>query len=516
LALGTAYPVTLVESWSLLRRPRLAPLVSGALCLAVAGAFLVDIHPYRSYYRLQVPDFDAAQSQIVEALSGQPGERRIATLGDPGMIDAILRAREQVSIGWPHPLAGKDLWTVTGQALVSSPVGYRDSALGLSATAYLVQERSSKPGQPTVGPVDVTIEPNPMALPEVRAYEQAVVVPDPDLGAGLAVKLAHRHVGVVTGGPAAASSLGGMAVTQIADPGSCDRLTLTATEVGGQDMAGEVASTCAISRWVGSGNPGGVVSVGTRPGGIFRSMTSGLRGVTVLFDRDPGPTELVLRQVGSDGRTLDREVVRTRSSGTDVNGMAAFRFDPIPESSGRTYGFELSCDACSVSQTPKTGYFEANRDRGDLLVGGALKRSRLATFSLLYDELSPAPPPATTVHATRSGPGRWALTTSGQRASLVVVADAWFPGWHARVDGRAVPVLKADGAFLGIPVGTGTHQITLDYRRPYTTPVGRSITALTLMASTVFFVLPPLRRRVRRGHRAHIAGAGSGPDPVGA
>lgn len=47
-----------------------------------------------------------------------------------------------------------------------------------------------------------------------------------------------------------------------------------------------------------------------------------------------------------------------------------------------------------------------------------------------------------------------------------------FPGWRARVDGLAAPVLTADGAFLGVPVPLGDHHVTLTYEKPVIALVG--------------------------------------------
>jgi len=49
-------------------------------------------------------------------------------------------------------------------------------------------------------------------------------------------------------------------------------------------------------------------------------------------------------------------------------------------------------------------------------------------------------------------------------AGLVVLADAWFPGWDAWVDGRPVPILRAQYAFRAVAVPDGRHTIEFRYR----------------------------------------------------
>jgi uncharacterized membrane protein YfhO len=46
---------------------------------------------------------------------------------------------------------------------------------------------------------------------------------------------------------------------------------------------------------------------------------------------------------------------------------------------------------------------------------------------------------------------------------VLVVLDPWFPGWSARVDGKPAPLLRADYAFMAIPVDAGRHEVTFRY-----------------------------------------------------
>ncbi|HEX9886841.1 MAG TPA: YfhO family protein, partial [Longimicrobiales bacterium] len=53
--------------------------------------------------------------------------------------------------------------------------------------------------------------------------------------------------------------------------------------------------------------------------------------------------------------------------------------------------------------------------------------------------------------------------TSDQNA-LLVIADNWFPAWHATVDGAPTPVLRAYHTLRAVPVGPGQHTVELVYR----------------------------------------------------
>ncbi|WNG38800.1 YfhO family protein [Archangium violaceum] len=71
-----------------------------------------------------------------------------------------------------------------------------------------------------------------------------------------------------------------------------------------------------------------------------------------------------------------------------------------------------------------------------------------------------APRPAT---ITSRGPNHTELEVSAQTPGLLVVMDPWFPGWSAEVDGKAAPLLRADYAFMAVPVPEGAHRVVLRY-----------------------------------------------------
>jgi uncharacterized membrane protein YfhO len=59
---------------------------------------------------------------------------------------------------------------------------------------------------------------------------------------------------------------------------------------------------------------------------------------------------------------------------------------------------------------------------------------------------------------------RVVLGAEMERDGFVVMADAWDPGWRARVDAGPVPLLRADVAFRAVAVPAGRHRIELVYR----------------------------------------------------
>ena len=89
-----------------------------------------------------------------------------------------------------------------------------------------------------------------------------------------------------------------------------------------------------------------------------------------------------------------------------------------------------------------------------------------------HEALLPAPPPAGVgveadprgqVAWTRRGVNESLLDVTTDRPALLVVTDNYYESWHAQVDGRPAPILRADYTFRAIPVPAGTHRVRMYY-----------------------------------------------------
>ena len=81
--------------------------------------------------------------------------------------------------------------------------------------------------------------------------------------------------------------------------------------------------------------------------------------------------------------------------------------------------------------------------------------------------------------------------------ALVVLNDTDFPGWVATVDGRRVPILRANYLFRGVVVGAGSHIVEFVYQ-PRSYAIGRDA---SLVSFALVVALPFVRRRGRLGSR---------------
>jgi hypothetical protein len=110
--------------------------------------------------------------------------------------------------------------------------------------------------------------------------------------------------------------------------------------------------------------------------------------------------------------------------------------------------------------------------------------------------------PVLPVSFRRFAPERILLETdAGPGPALVFVSEGYHPWWRARVDGAPAEVLRAQLAFLAVPVGPGAHRIELRLERPIFVAAADGISRLALLA-LAFYALRiavgwPRARRAR-------------------
>ncbi len=108
----------------------------------------------------------------------------------------------------------------------------------------------------------------------------------------------------------------------------------------------------------------------------------------------------------------------------------------------------------------------------------------------------PTRPPRVRWIQARPGSIRLSVDTGGGRGVLLL-ADSYYPGWQARVDGKTVPLFPADLAFMGIFLEPGTHRVVFSFRDPDRTArilllaAALGVLAFLLLAAPGKFPGPP-------------------------
>ena len=65
----------------------------------------------------------------------------------------------------------------------------------------------------------------------------------------------------------------------------------------------------------------------------------------------------------------------------------------------------------------------------------------------------------------------YAVEVTGELDAVIVMNDAYFPGWTAEIDGEAAPLYRADVMFRAVVVPPGRHTVIVEYRPPWLQPL---------------------------------------------
>lgn len=93
-----------------------------------------------------------------------------------------------------------------------------------------------------------------------------------------------------------------------------------------------------------------------------------------------------------------------------------------------------------------------------------------------------------TTEASIRGTGfnRIEVVADSNNSGILILADSWYPGWNAFMDGAFTPVFPVDVAFRGIEIGKGNHKAIFEYR-PESLRLGLYITAGALILVLIGF-----------------------------
>ena len=100
------------------------------------------------------------------------------------------------------------------------------------------------------------------------------------------------------------------------------------------------------------------------------------------------------------------------------------------------------------------------------------------------------PPPGTT-EIIRRTPNRNEIETESNTPALLILADNYYPGWRAEVDGRPCPIVRVNYNQRGVALVGGKHRIVFSYRpRPV-------LTGLLVSGIMLLLLLWWMKRRPR-------------------
>ncbi len=98
--------------------------------------------------------------------------------------------------------------------------------------------------------------------------------------------------------------------------------------------------------------------------------------------------------------------------------------------------------------------------------------------------------PLSTLHSLtlHDGPNRVTIRAALDAPGYLVLADTWYPGWRATVDGERVELLRANYGFRAVWLEAGEHVVRMIYR-PISVLVGGALTITALVVIVVGLLL---------------------------
>ena len=118
----------------------------------------------------------------------------------------------------------------------------------------------------------------------------------------------------------------------------------------------------------------------------------------------------------------------------------------------------------------------------------------------------PATPPAAAVAKAAIvsfAPEEVVVETDASRPGLLVLAEPWYPGWRAWVDGRPAPCLPANAWMRAVGLPAGAHRVVLRFH-------SRLLGGGTVLCAATALLLLGLCRRARRLDAGRRAGGKAG------
>jgi len=104
-----------------------------------------------------------------------------------------------------------------------------------------------------------------------------------------------------------------------------------------------------------------------------------------------------------------------------------------------------------------------------------------------------------TAKVTRYETSRVTIETEAAADAMLVLADAYFPGWHAYLDGTPLEIVPAYFAFRAVAVPKGMHTVEFRYE-PASFRLGFALSGITLLAGFLWAMVE-LLRTFRRSNR---------------
>jgi hypothetical protein len=107
-----------------------------------------------------------------------------------------------------------------------------------------------------------------------------------------------------------------------------------------------------------------------------------------------------------------------------------------------------------------------------------------------------------TAQIVAENPLELTIAVESPGGGMLVVADAYYPGWEASIDGASTTIYRANVAFRAVVVPAGAHTVRMVYQ-PRSVAVGAAISGVSLVVCGLLLVILVIRAS-GRGRRKEL------------
>ena len=168
------------------------------------------------------------------------------------------------------------------------------------------------------------------------------------------------------------------------------------------------------------------------------------------------------------------------------NTLPAGRFELAAEANQLRLYRNKTCMP-RLSFVPKWQVVSDRRQILSLLRSGAVnpRETVLLEENIGQSEPQTSPPPNASVEVKQYADQNIVARVRTAQPGIILLADTWYPGWKARVDGQSTPLYRADYILKAIYVPAGDHEIQF-YFAPPTFRIGAAISLLTILGAVLW------------------------------
>ena len=102
-----------------------------------------------------------------------------------------------------------------------------------------------------------------------------------------------------------------------------------------------------------------------------------------------------------------------------------------------------------------------------------------------------------TAQITKYEPSHLTIETNADKASVLVVSEAYYPGWEATIDGQRTTIFTADYLLRGVVLPPGSHRVEMWYAAPQASQ-GALLSGLALVGGIVGWFVMRKRRQLEQ------------------